>query len=490
MNIKKISLVIMTALAVMTSCDSIEDTYKEFAGDGPIRYAGKCTDISVKPGWECLRVSWTCSNDPTVKNILVKCWLDNDTIRKELPPTATECTIDGLGNYNYTITVQSVAGDGTLSLYDSYTERPYTYEHETVMAFTRGFSRSFFVADHLLLFLSSWNDHIERFAVNYTATDGTDKTVELTEDVFKEKYLDIAGIDTSKPVTLQRRARIEGCPDVIDFETYTFSQYVTLNTDFRRNLSERYGVGNDDIEEFVSKAEEIELDNSLYSLDDLLYFTNLKKVVLGSNHFYDGKHYLLPTLDNKKSSQWVLTKLNEIIETKVDIYSNSYLPKTWNPDFVNRLGDAQLPKLDYLDTAGWTVTNTIEDTQNEELPNLLDNDVTTTWTAWPSIIGIREMNLTIDMKSAREIHGVKIVQSADNAAKNFQPSTLKLLYSDNGNDYADLTNVEENTIGTAQGEATLLKAAKTVKARYIKVVVKDVSYLGQVKVALADVAVY
>ena len=153
-------------------------------------------------------------------------------------------------------------------------------------------------------------------------------------------------------------------------------------------------------------------------------------------------------------------------------------------------GAPQLPKLDYLDTAGWTVTNTIEDTQNEELPNLLDNDVTTTWTAWPSIIGIREMNLTIDMKSAREIHGVKIVQSADNAAKNFQPSTLKLLYSDNGNDYADLTNVEENTIGTAQGEATLLKAAKTVKARYIKVVVKDVSYLGKVKVAIGEVAVY
>ena len=86
MKIKNISLIVMAALAFMTSCDSIEDTYKEFAGDGPIRYAGKCTDISVKPGWECLRVNWTCSDDPTVKNILVKCWLDNDTIRKESEP--------------------------------------------------------------------------------------------------------------------------------------------------------------------------------------------------------------------------------------------------------------------------------------------------------------------------------------------------------------------------------------------------------------------
>lgn len=490
MKIKNISLIVMAALAFMTSCDSIEDTYKEFAGDGPIRYAGKCTDISVKPGWECLRVNWTCSDDPTVKNILVKCWLDNDTIRKELPPTATECVIDGLGNNNYTVTVQSVAGDGAMSLCDSYTERPYTYEHETVLAFTRGFTKSFFLAGHLLLFMSSWNDHIERFAINYTATDGTDKTVELTEDVFNTKYFDIPEVDASKPVMLLRKARIEGCPDVIDFQPYAITKYLTLSTDFRRNLTERYGIGNDDIEDFVEKTEMMELDNSLFSLDDLLYFGNLKKVVLGGNHYYDGKHYALPTLDNNESSQWVLTKLNEIIGTKVDVYSNSYLPKTWNPDFLSRLGDAQMPTLEYLDTTGWTISNLTEDSQNDELPNLLDNNVTTTWTAWPSVVGTREMTLTIDMKSIKDVNGVKIVQSADNATKNFQPSLLKLLYSENGTDYKDLTYVEDNTIGTAMGEATLLKASKAVKARYIRVVVKDVTYQGQVKVALADVAVY
>ena len=40
------------------SCEDLEDTYDEFAGDGMIRYVGKCTDVTVKLGWERLIVEW------------------------------------------------------------------------------------------------------------------------------------------------------------------------------------------------------------------------------------------------------------------------------------------------------------------------------------------------------------------------------------------------------------------------------------------------
>ena len=68
---KKIMLLTIATLSLLTACESMEDTYKEYAGDGPIRYPGRCTDVTVSPGWECLRVAWTPSNAPAVKHIEV-----------------------------------------------------------------------------------------------------------------------------------------------------------------------------------------------------------------------------------------------------------------------------------------------------------------------------------------------------------------------------------------------------------------------------------
>jgi len=120
---KKTMYILATALAVLTSCgDSLEDTYKDFAGDGPIRYTGKCTNISVNPGWECLRTKWTPSKDPAVKNIRIT-WIseNSDTATAEVAPTDTVYTIKGLTNQNYQVMVQSVAENGTPSLADKIT---------------------------------------------------------------------------------------------------------------------------------------------------------------------------------------------------------------------------------------------------------------------------------------------------------------------------------------------------------------------------------
>lgn len=486
----KVLIYMLALVATLFSCDSLEDTYKDFAGDGPIRYAGRCTDVSVKPGWECLRVNWTLSNDPTVKNIIVKCVSDGDTIRQELESDVTQTVISGLQNKNYTVTVQSLAADGALSLCESYTERPYTYEHETVLAFTRGVNKSFELGNHLLLFMGTWEDRITDFHIEYTSTDGKAQTFALTKDVFEEKYVDIDNVDVSHPVTLYRSGCIEGCPDVIQFQPYVFNRNVVMNSDFRNNMTERYGVDTDDIAAFADNQETVELDNSLFSFEDLLYFGKVKKVILGGNHFFNGKYRTLPTVDETERSQWVLTKLNEILGTEVEIYSNCYLDKKWNPEFVTRHGDAQLPELNYLPCEEWSISNSVSDLNDEDLVNLLDNDASTSWTSWPSTVGAREMALTIDMKKMEKVNGVKIVQAASTDTKNFQQGTVSLTWSADGVNFKPLSYLEENTIGKAMGEATLLKSPAPVDARYIKLVIKDVVYQGVVKVALADVAVY
>lgn len=90
----KVIYILTAALALFSSCgDSLDDTYKEYAGDGPIRYTGKCTNISVNPGWECLRAKWTPSKDPAVRNIRIT-WIseNSDTASAEVAPTDTAYT--------------------------------------------------------------------------------------------------------------------------------------------------------------------------------------------------------------------------------------------------------------------------------------------------------------------------------------------------------------------------------------------------------------
>ena len=40
---------LLFAMLVMVSCESLEDTYEDFAGNGPVRYLGKCTDLTIQP---------------------------------------------------------------------------------------------------------------------------------------------------------------------------------------------------------------------------------------------------------------------------------------------------------------------------------------------------------------------------------------------------------------------------------------------------------
>ena len=47
---KKIYLWLLLPLSIFGGCESLEDTYSDYAGDGKIRYPGKCFDLSVKPG--------------------------------------------------------------------------------------------------------------------------------------------------------------------------------------------------------------------------------------------------------------------------------------------------------------------------------------------------------------------------------------------------------------------------------------------------------
>ena len=62
-------LCLFLAVLAFAACDSLEETYKDAAGDGPIRYLGKCSDLNATIGWKRLMVTWTNSPDPVVDKV-------------------------------------------------------------------------------------------------------------------------------------------------------------------------------------------------------------------------------------------------------------------------------------------------------------------------------------------------------------------------------------------------------------------------------------
>lgn len=490
---KKTFYIFAAALALLSSCgDSLEDTYKDYAGDGPIRYTGKCTNISVNPGWECLRAKWTPSKDPAVKSIRIS-WIDDnaDTTSAEVAPTDTTYTIKGLTNQNYRVLVQSIANDGTPSLDDGITRRPYTYDHEAVQAFTQGFNKFYLYKNHLILFMGNWSEGILHFAIDYTNKEGKADSLVLDKDVFDEQNVDVPNIDMTKDITLRRRGLIEGCPDTINFQPVKLTQDFLMNTDFKKELSQHYGLGSDDVENFAEKAQTVDLDYDLYSLEDLLYFPNLKTVNLGARRYMLAAHTVASKVSELKRSAWVINKLHGIGGVDVNMYANAYLG-TSAPSFVTKHSVATIPVSNFYDSKNWSITTSTSDSNNSELSSLIDGDASTAWESWPSEYGIRTFDIIINMKSDKAIHGVALTQNDASNMKSFMPLNAVVEYATAAEpeNWHFLNGVDTYTLGTAQGETTIVKAAQAVNARYIRVSINERSYNNIIRTTLAGIKVY
>ena len=134
MAIKKY-LWILISLVLVAGCESLEDTYSDYAGDGAIRYLGKCTKVSIAPGWKRLIVKWVNNVDPVIDKIKVR-WQVNDMKDSILlAPNTTEYSIPDLEDGNYEVTVCAIDKNGNESLANPIFGRPYTPTHETIISF-------------------------------------------------------------------------------------------------------------------------------------------------------------------------------------------------------------------------------------------------------------------------------------------------------------------------------------------------------------------
>ena len=88
--------------------------------------------------------------------------------------------------------------------------------------------------------------------------------------------------------------------------------------DFRNQLMERYG----EITPELLEREELDLDYDLASLEDILYFPNLKTLNLGKNRYFGSTQKVASLTDaNKRARMYfcanVLNELNEGMDVNV-----------------------------------------------------------------------------------------------------------------------------------------------------------------------------
>lgn len=497
---KKRYLWMLLSLWVAIGCEDLEDTYSDYAGDGEIRYVGKCSNVSVSPGWERLIVKWTNNVDPTIQQIKVSWALDDVERDTLLPKETTEFSIPDLEDGNYEVNVYSVDQNGQTSLSIPLFARPYTLEHETIRSFTRVYSKYYFVKNRLAIFFLDWDSKVESAKLSYTS-GGVQKTLELDSVlVTNNRYFLLPDeLDEGTKVILNRTGRVEGCEDLIVFDSEELGNEKIYSADFRLLAKSKYGqeVITD---AWINSVEEIEYDYSVNSFDDILNLPKLKTVVLGKNRYLNaekGDATGNAVLEELESSLFALNVMHEVCGLEVMRYGKHYFSDEEKPDYVKDVADyPEMPDLAYLDVSEWNVTCSWEDVEPYDsfLEYLFDGNTETCWLPELFQSYARNYKIEADMRGLTLVKGIKIQQptfnASDKQSRSLMPEIIQVEASKDRLSWENATYVEENTLGVSNGEATIIYFKEPMEARYLRFTLYDQLYGSNYSVTLAGIDVF
>jgi len=481
MKLKRYLWIFFT-LSIIGGCESLEDTYSDYAGEGTIRYLGKCKDLSVSPGWQRLIVTWTNHVDPAIDKIKISWTLDGVIRDSLLDKKCTECNIPNLENGTYEVAVYSVDKNGNCSLPVLTYERPYTLNHENVLSFTRIFDKYFYVKNRLALIFNEWQSNVETASLNYYS--GGQLKVQKLDSTFitdNKYYLLPDEIDPNTKVTINRSGRLLGCSDLIVFNPYELTrEHKTYTPDFKRLIREKYGVS-EITETFISSISELEIDYNLHSFEDILNLPNLTKLILGKNRYlneeYVDNYKNASQVSDLESSIFALNVAHEVYGLKVQRYNEHFIPDG-ELSFIENLPNPSLPNnLVYLNSPNWQYSCSNED-YGDGFEVLFDENSTTGWQ--PQAHSLSNMyEFVVDMQENRMVNGVQITQKSIRPGNTYEKciaSKIQIKVSTDQQNWQDATHVMENTLGNTSGENTIIKFPSSKNVRYVKFIINDLPY--------------
>ncbi len=514
---KYIWIVLFTA--TLFSCESIEDTYSEFAGDGKIRYVAMCEDVEVTPGWQRLFVTWKNATDATISKVRVT-WNDGDTTMvKDLPKETDSYIIENLDDIMYEVNVHSVNEKGELSLIEKQNfQRPYTMTHVDVVSFSPIISKHFVVDNNrLVLFFDDWDSRIQNAHLSYYEEGSSIATkLPLNEAMIaanNKMLLLPEKIDATKQISVVRNGKLDGCEDDITFPDFILTDARVFSPEFLTLMLAKYGVSTI-TNEFINGIDALDIDYFISSFEDILYFPNLQKVKLGANRFMvnatsEQMASYLSNLGSNSSEEQAKAKFvfdiaNQILGVTVDSYNDHYKVSEWaiGAAYFNIKGNTSSPITEYLhdNKSEWTIGPKDEsDVSFYADPKFLidgisDNAGTGYWLTSPQNSKVRTHSFVIDMKEEKMVTGIEIKQllfdHANQTTKKAMPSIVQILVSTDNVRFANATHVEDNILGQSPNEGTIFYLSKQKAVRYIKIIVEDQLVDFNYQTGLAEVNVF
>lgn len=509
MDMSKYILMLINVLILISACENetLEDTYREYAGDGEIRYIGKCSDVSVRPGWKKMIVNWKNNEDPIIKVVKLT-WATGDSKDSILLQRGTATyTIDAMNgqeleNVNYEIRVygvDTVTGNSSIST-APVMGRPYTYQHEDVLTFNKVVSNVYILGNRLVLALYEWQKDMKEAVLNYTREDGSGGRLNLTEDICNELYLLLQDqVDTSKPLVVYRKGMLGG--ELISFEPDTLFINKVYSSDFQMEMNRQFGFV-DIPDDWANQQTTIYLDWSLNSFQDLLNFPKLKKLVLGKHRYLvgngkDDQTYGQSFVTDTEASNFVLKVLHELNGLEVERYNNHFASLQREDYIYDHIDSPEEPNVNFLDMSGLQFTelpNPI-DGYPTNLAALTDGDFLTGWQ--PKIAQTyNSYELTLDLKSPVKMKGIRLVQrqwSTFPAYIAFSPNYVKIKVSKNRSDWEIATYVEEYPLGKSDGEINFIFFSNKISNeayRYIQIEVSPGVYYSDYCTSIAEITPY
>lgn len=182
--------------------ESLEDTYDEFAGDGMIRYVGKCSEVEVNPGWERLQVVWKHSIDAGVKKVKIN-WKSEkgngeilaDPYDADSHSLMDTLYLDNLEDAMYTVRVSNITEDGRESLVEEKYGRPYSFAHEDLRSFSRGITAFSRMGDKLAVMLDEGNENLKEMLLCFKDKTGQEQTWDIKEHMIDTLVMNYYGYE-------------------------------------------------------------------------------------------------------------------------------------------------------------------------------------------------------------------------------------------------------------------------------------------------------
>jgi len=495
----------MLGAGLLSGCESLEDTYSEYAGDGPIRYLSKCADLEASPKWEEVELTWTNKTDAGREAIKIS-WSDESMAKDTvIDRDAESCVIPGLGNSEYLFSVTAISYDEDNNIAETSMDadayaRPYSLEHEVLSTFTRVVIKQFKVGDsNLFLFFDNWKDNLSSVEIGYYKQNEDQETrVELTKvntgtaddpEYWPngQEYMLLRDVDFTKDVKVYRSGDLSalvGSPLEISFPEITLNLNVlAFNSDFASHVQDYLNV-TELTANTIKDVEVLEFDQDISSLEDILYFPNLKEIYLGKNRYMDSYYASYDSyqssLSEKEQSLTVLNLAHDLLNVEVHQYNSHYFSSWEAPTWFQQEGNPELPALDLLNnTASWAYTVTPEDQKGYDsyLSNLFDDNAYSSWVPM-KMTNLRVHDVEIELPEETDIRGFKVVQSSYLESM-LLPNIIEIQIAEEGGEWKQATFQEEVPLGDTNGETTLIylnNEKKTAKAKRIRFYVTDKDY--------------